>query len=385
MAAMLKPIRTVLTAAFLTIATVGVAAEMQADHPDTYTVKRGDTLWDIAGTFLKRPWLWPEIWQANPQIKNPHLIYPGDVISLAYLDRVALEPGPREEAALTGVPLSDVEPFLKNLRVVDEFEELPYVVGLEEDRLRGTQGQVAYIRGLADAQPGQRYAIVRPTVRFNAINPKRCCDVTTTKAEDLDFRGQRTVLTEQLWNHQIPASKGEFLGYELMQLTTGTISRGVVGHAEASTMVVDITGREVRVGDRVIPVEAQTYDLQFFPHPPKQEFEYGKAKVIAVADMLSTGGPRDVVALSVGARDGVDNGTVFSSWRVGSNAIDRVAVGIDRSYDTVGAGNKVMLPDEFAGHMVVFRTFDKVSYALVMDSIRPTRVGYEVKHPDAPY
>ncbi len=327
MAAMLKPIRTVLTAAFLTIATVGVAAEMQADHPDTYTVKRGDTLWDIAGTFLKRPWLWPEIWQANPQIKNPHLIYPGDVISLAYLDRVAVQPGPREEAALTGVPLSDVEPFLKNLRVVEEFEDLPYVVGLEEDRLRSTQGQVVYIRGLADAQPGQRYAIVRPTVRFNAINPKRCCDVTTTKAEDLDFRGRKNILTEQLWNHQIPASKGEFLGYELMQLTTGTISRGAAGHAEASTMVVDITGREVRAGDRVIPVEAQTYDLQFFPHPPKQEFEYGKAKVIAVADMLSTGGPRDVVALSVGARDGVDNGTVFSSWRVGSNAIDRVAVG----------------------------------------------------------
>jgi hypothetical protein len=139
----------------------------------------------------------------------------------------------------------------------------------------------------------------------------------------------------------------------------------------------------VRVGDRLIPVEAQPYDLQFFPHPPKQEFEYGRAKVLAVADMVSTGGPRDVVALSVGARDGVDNGTVFSGWRVGSNAVDRVAVGEDRSYDTVGEGNLVRRPDEFAGHMVVFRTFDKVSYALVMDSIRPIRVGYEVKHPDA--
>jgi LysM domain len=383
MAAMLKPIRTVLTAALLTIATVGVAQEMRGDHPDTYTVKRGDTLWDIAGKFLKRPWLWPEIWQANPQIKNPHLIYPGDVISLAYLDRVALQPGPREEAPVTGVPLSEVEPYLKNLRVVDEFEDLPYVVAIEEDRLRATQGQVAYIRGLSDAQPGQRYAIVRPTVRYSAINPKRCCDVTTTKAEDLDFRGRATKFTEQLWNHQMPASKGEFLGYEMMQLTTGTISRGQVGQNEASTLVVDITGREVRVGDRVVPVEAQPYDLQFFPHPPKQEFEYGKAKVLAVADMISTGGPHDVVALSVGARDGVDNGTVFSSWRVGSDAVDRVAVGEDRSYDTVGNGNTVRLPDEFASHMMVFRTFDKVSYALVMDSIRPTRVGYEVKHPDA--
>lgn len=387
MAAMLKPVRTVLTAAFLTIATAGVAQEMRGDHPDTYTVVRGDTLWDIAGRFLKHPWLWPEVWQANPQIKNPHLIYPGDVISLAYLERVAVavEPGPREEAPVTGVPLSQVEPFLKNLRVVDEFEDLPYVVGLEEDRLRTTQGQIAYIRGLADAQPGQRYAVVRPSVRYNAINPKRCCDVTTTKPEDLDFRGRTTKFTEQLWNHQMPASKGEFLGYELVQLTTGTISRGEVGQYEASTLVIDDVGREVRVGDRLIPVEAQPYDLQFFPHPPKQEYEYSKAKVLAVADMLSTGGPRDVVALSVGARDGVDNGTVFSSWRVGSNAVDRVAVGDDRSHDTVGNGNKVRLPDEFAGHLMVFRTFDKVSYALVMDSIRPTRVGYELKHPDAPY
>lgn len=388
MAAMLKPVRTVLAAAFLTIATAGVAQEMRGDHPDTYTVVRGDTLWDIAGRFLKRPWLWPEIWQANPQIKNPHLIYPGDVISLSYLDRVAqaaVEPGPREEAPVTGVPLSQVEPFLKNLRVVEEFEDLPYVVGLEEDRLRTSQGQIAYIRGLADAQPGQRYAVVRPSMRFSAINPKRCCDVTTTKPEDLDFRGRTTRFTEQLWNHQVPASKGEFLGYELMQLTTGTISRGEVGQYEASTLVIDDVGREVRAGDRLIPVEPQPYDLQFFPHPPTQEFEYGKAKVLAVADMLSTGGPRDVVALSVGARDGIDNGTVFSSWRVGSNEVDRVAVGLDRSHDTVGNGNKVRLPDEFAGHLMVFRTFDKVSYALVMDSIRPTRIGYELKHPDAPY
>src|SRR5688572_24844112 len=385
MAAMFKPIRAVFAAALLTVATYAIAAELRGDHPDTYVVKRGDTLWDIAGRFLKRPWLWPEIWQANPQIKNPHLIYPGDVISLAYLDRVAVAPGPREEAPVTGVPLSQVEPFLKNLRVVDEFEDLPYVVGLEEDRLRASLNEVAYVRGLADAQPGQRYAIVRPTVRYTAINPKRCCDVTTQKADDLDFRGDMTKGTEQLWNHQMPATRGEFLGYELMQQTTATVSRGEVGQYEASTLVVDYTGREVRVGDRLIPVEAQPYDLQFFPHPPKQEFEYNKAKVLAVADMVSTGGPRDVVALSVGARDGVDNGTVFSSWRVGSDRVDRVAVGEDRSYDTVGAGNTVRLPDEFAGHMVVFRTFDKVSYALVMDSIRPTRVGYEVKHPDAAY
>ena len=118
-------LRTVLVVAMLTVATYAAAVEMRGDHPDTYVVKRGDTLWDIAGRFLKRPWLWPEIWQANPQIANPHLIYPGDVISLAYLDRVAVQPGPRQGTPINAIPLADVEPFLKDLRVVDEFEQMP--------------------------------------------------------------------------------------------------------------------------------------------------------------------------------------------------------------------------------------------------------------------
>lgn len=384
MAAIFKPLRAVVIAALFTVATYAVAAEIRQDHPDTYVVKRGDTLWDIAGTFLERPWLWPEIWQANPQIANPHLIYPGDVISLAYLDRVAIDPGIREEAPLTGIPLSQVEPFLKNLRVVDGFDHLPYVVGLEEDRLRSADGQVVYVKGLADAQAGQRYAVVRPTVRFTHLDRTQCCDIM--HKDDLDFRGRRTIDFEDYWTNVVVPDKGhELLGFELMQQSTGTISRGEVGGIQASTMVLDPNGREVRIGDRLIPVEAQPYDLQFFPHPPSQQLEYGRARVIAVADMLSTGGPRDVVALSVGSRDGVDNGTVFSSWRVGSEVADRVAKGIARSEDTIGRADRVRLPDEFAGHLMVFRTFDKVSYALVMDSVRPTRIGYELKHPDAPY
>jgi hypothetical protein len=119
-------------------------------------VRKGDTLWDIAGKFLKKPWLWPEIWQANPQVANPHLIYPGDVLSLAYLDRtgtvVKPTPGPRE-APIDAIPLSEVEPFLKDLRVVDEFQSLPYVVGIEDNQLRGSGGNLVYVKGLADATP----------------------------------------------------------------------------------------------------------------------------------------------------------------------------------------------------------------------------------------
>ena len=369
--------------ALLTVATYAAAVEMRGDHPDTYVVQRGDTLWDIAGRFLKRPWLWPEIWQANPQINNPHLIYPGDVISLAYLDRVAVQPGPRNAPAINAVPLAQVEPFLKNMRVVNQFDQMPYVVGLEDDRLRGAEGQLAYVRGLAGAQPGQRYAVVRPTQRYTRLDRTVCCDIF--HKDDLDFRGRRLVDFQNYWTDAVTPDNGnELLGFELMQVTTGTVTRGEVGGIKASTLLLDDEGREVRTGDRLIPVDAQPYDLQFFPHPPKQQLEYGRARVLAVADMLSGGGPHDVVALSVGAREGVDNGTVFSVWRVGSNVVDKVRYG-DRTEDTVPEGAKVRLPDEFAGHVMVFRTFDKVSYALVMDSIKPTRIGYELKHPDAPY
>src|SRR5690606_19421974 len=165
-----RGVRTMLAAALLTVAAYAAAAELRGDQPDTYVVQRGDTLWDISARFLKKPWLWPEIWQANPQIRNPHLIYPGDVISLAYLDRVAVEPGPRTESPVNAIPLSEVEPFLKDLHIVDSIDSLPYVVGLEDNRLRSTEGQVAYVRGLEGIQPGQRYLVVRPEKRYRYVD-----------------------------------------------------------------------------------------------------------------------------------------------------------------------------------------------------------------------
>jgi len=377
---MLKPLRTVAAVALLSVTTYAVAVEMSAAHPDTYVVRKGDTLWDIAARFLKKPWLWPEIWQANPQVANPHLIYPGDVLSLAYLDRVTpqaqVQPGQRQEAPINAVPLAEVEPFLKNLTIMDSFKQLPYVVGLEDNRLRASAGQQAYVLGLQNAQPGQRYAVLRPTVRYGQPKP----------SSDLDARGDTTPFSGNLWKNYVASSdRHELLGYEMAQVNVGTVTRVGGGEREASTLMLQDSGREVRAGDRVVPVQANPYDLQFVPHPPAAQAAAGHLRVLAVTDTFTSGGPRDVIAISGGAREGIDNGTVFSIWRNGSHVNDQVAgMATSRADDALKPGvGRASLPDEYAGHAMVFRTFDKVSYALVMEGTKPARVGYELKHPDA--
>lgn len=373
---MFNRIRTVVAVAMLTVATYAAAVEMAGDHPDTYVVKKGDTLWDIAGKFLKKPWLWPEIWQANPQVQNPHLIYPGDVLSLAYLDRVGVKPGPRQEAPINAIPLADIEPFLKNLRITDEFKSLPYVVSLEDSRLRASAGQVAYVVNLDNAQVGQRYAVFRPTLSY----------ALPRHNEDLQANGDTLAGSGNLWKTYIaPSSRNEFLGYEMAQVNVGTVTRVPSGTTEVTSLLLQDSGREVRPGDRLMPVEAQPYDLQFIPHPPAPQAAEAELRVLAVADTFTSAGPRDVIAISGGAREGIDNGTVFSLWRNSRRVNDRVEHSlISRADDGfTGGGRTVGVPEEYAAHAMVFRTFDKVSYALVMEGVKPVKVGYNARHPDA--
>ena len=373
---MLRRIQTVAAAAMLTVAAYAAAVEMNREHPTTYVVQKGDTLWDISARFLKKPWLWPEIWQANPQVQNPHLIYPGDVLSLAYLDRVVAQPGPRNDAPINAIPLSQIEPFLKDLSVVDSFEHLPRVAGLEENRLRASAGQKAYVIGLDGAQVGQRYAVVRPTVRYALPQP----------TVDLDARGQHISGGGNLWANYIPQSgRNQAFGFELARVNVGTITALPGGKVDVATLALEDSGREVRAGDRLVPVQAQPYDLQFIPHPPSAQALATDVRVLAVTDMFTSGGSRDVIAISAGRQDGVDNGTVFPIWRDGSHIANRHDhPGSSRMDDSLkqGAG-RLTLPDEYASHAMVFRTFDKVSYALVMEGVKPTRVGYSLKHPDA--
>ena len=388
---MFRKFRTVIAAAAFIVATYAAAAEMTGPHPDTYVVKRGDTLWDISAKFLKKPWLWPEIWQANPQIKNPHLIYPGDVLSLAYLDRVTLQAGPRNEAPIGAIPLSDIEPFLKNLRVTDSFENLPRVVGLEDDRLRSSGGQMVYTLGLEGAQVGQRFAILRPTLRYTNTRFLSNGEFVTYK-EDVDFRGNRigsqTIDWDRSWNSAALDTGAQLglLGYEMAQVSVGTLTRGVMPGSDTSTLTLEGNGHEVRVGDRLVPVEAQPYDLQFIPHVPAVPQPEGRLQIMAVANGMTSSGPRDVVAISGGSREGIDNGTVFSIWRKGSDIIDRHDnPNTSHPNETRRGKGDLVLPDEYAGHVMVFRTFDKVSYGLIMEGTKPSRVGYTLKHPDATF
>ena len=374
---MFKRLLAVSTAMLLTLASFAFAAELAQDHPTSYTVKKGDTLWDISARFLAKPWLWPEIWQANPQVKNPHLIYPGDVLSLVYVNgepRVTRNEGPgpqvRVSDAIETIPLSQIEPWLKQLTVVQDPKSFPYVVGLEEDRLLTNAGQVVYVRGMANASPGMKVQLARPISYYGMgkiRNGRRWGGQTP-----VDMRGN---LSHIHWGYGDSPTEavGEKLGYELMLQSVGEVTR-VQG--DVAVVLLQDENREVRVGDRVLPVEDMPYCNCFQPHAAS----VGEgAQVLAVADGVKFSGPRMVIALNVGSRDGVDNGTTFSVWHPGALRPDVVA-----HRTVIGAKtDKVQMPDDYLGHAMVFRTFEKVSYALVMDGIRPIRVGDTLKAPDA--
>jgi hypothetical protein len=375
------------SASLLTVATYAVAADLRADHPDTYVVKKGDTLWDISARFLNKPWLWPEIWQANPQVRNPHLIYPGDVLNLRYINgqpKVEITRGVDNGPAIDTIPLSEIEDFLKHMRVVDDAKALPYVVGLEEDQERVVNGQLAYARGIPNAQAGDMFAILRPMVSYGRSH--RHSGEYEMRADGLDYHSDLANGRnwDHFWQDVSYSTQGhpDYLGTELKQVSLAQVTRPQGHGIETATLLLMGGGTEVRAGDRLLPVEAQPFDLQFFPHPPKRQAvtaEYSKYRVIGVPESVEAAGTHEVIALSAGKMDDVDNGTVFSVWRIGSDQADHVLHDNKINADS----DRVRLPDEYEGHVMVFRAFDKMSYGLLMDGTKEIHVGDVLKHPDA--
>ncbi len=386
---MFKQILAVLAGAGFAWAVFAADVELKQDYPQTYVVQKGDTLWDISGRFLTKPWLWPEIWQANPQVENPHLIYPGDRLNLIWVDgqpRLVMGErppfGPRIRAeplsdATTAIPLGKVLPFLTKVRVIDqsEYDGLPYVVGIEEGRLRATPGQTIYIRGV-DAAPGTRLLVVRAVNVYREVpdnmvwaDEKRRVDAEWVESDP----GFERPAWYWLWSFNWGDSrKSEYLGTEVMEIAQGEVLRG----GDPSSVLVQVADNEVRVGDRIIVGGSMPYDLTFYPRAPASVPD--NLRVISMSQALSAAGPDQVVALSRGARDGIENGQVFAIYRPGEHVVDRVKYPDGNLRRTFTPDKtKVTLPDEFVGHAMVFRTFDRISYALVVDAIRPVQ-AYDI-------
>jgi LysM repeat protein len=339
------------------VAEAGVPlSELAPNAPDSHTVVKGDTLWDISKLFLRSPWRWPELWGMNlDQIRNPHLIYPGQVLVLEKVGgrarlRVAggegttgtikLSPrvrsGPLDTNPIAGVPLHLIAPFL-NEAVVFETNELasaPRIVAAQEGRVMMGRGDSAYVRGdLAGRRDFRVFRSAKPLV-----------DPTTK----------------------------EVLGYEAPFLGTAEFVRPggtaeSTGQIVPDTFVLTSVKEEVGVGDRLAPTPPTEFST-YAPHAPEQPIS---GQVVAIYGDGLNAGQNQIVSINRGSRDGMERGHVLAIWRDGSQVVDRT----DKSLPTL------KLPDERHGTLFVFRVFERVSYGLILAAQEPVRSGDRITQP----
>ncbi len=377
---MLKKLLTILTVAIIA-SSAAVAVELRDDHPQTYVVKKGDTLWSISRKFLRDPWNWPEIWHANQQVQNPHLIYPGDVLSLVYsngrLGLEKLQPQMREtEQSITAVNLADIEPFLGNLRVLDaeEFKSAPYVLALEDGALLGKEPYKVYVRGNG-LQPGQHWVIARPTMLWREVPVNYPWESPAKRRVKESLDANTHMNARNLWydvfkNRSWWRNTRE-LGREVSQVAIAE----VISTGDPSTLMITESTYEVQQGDILIAVEDTPYDATYYPRAVRTAPE--NMRVIGLDfGSFHTTGTGGVIALTHGSKDGIRNGDVFAIYHQNEPQRDNVKYG-ESDVRTAFRPSKAMiaLPDEYAGHAMVFRTFNYVSYAIMMEGEKPVKIG----------
>ncbi|EKF74301.1 LysM domain-containing protein [Alcanivorax hongdengensis A-11-3] len=356
---MMKSVQRALTFGLL-LAVSGLASAevmLKEGHPSTYYVKNGDTLWDISGRFLEHPWQWPEIWQINDEISNPHLIYPGDEIHLTYVDGeprltvkrgvqetkmpngvVKLTPRVREVAndtAIPALPMSDIQAYLKDGLVLerDEIAKAPYVVGGQDRRVVFGEGDTVYARDVDN------------------------------EWQDMDSSYGFFRVGEQY----VDPDTQEVLGYEARQIGTGSVA----GHNDDMlTLHITRSSEDVRIDDRLFSTSDRRVRAVLYPSAPDNKIE---AKIIRFFDRLNSVARGDVVVINKGIRDGLKEGNVLDVYGEGEVVRDRQK------------GDMVQLPRSKTGTLVVFRVFDKVSYALVMTSTRPIYMNDAAESPAGSY
>lgn len=325
---------------------------LKSGHPDSYVVKKGDTLWDISAYFLNDPWMWPKLWGANPQVANPHLIYPGDRLTLEFIDgvpRLVVKPHITKsvegrvlpkQAPIPAVDLSLLRPYLTQHRVVDGnwFEEQPLVLGGESESKHHIVKDIIYIQ--ADLAVGSKFGIYA--------------------------KGR------ELYNRE-----NELLGLEVLLTGTGR----VVESGPVSKIEILSSFRETNAGNRVLPIdESSLMSAYFMPRAAELEFP---AYVIAANSKQREMGKLDAVYLDRGEVDGVETGHVFSIFRQGEGIVinsDGMPVQPEErnTYESMLASisdsNVVNVPDIYRGKLMVFKVFEKTSLALIMINEKPVRV-----------
>ena len=371
--------------------------EVRDDHPEEYVVQEGDTLWDIAGRFLTRPWQWPAIWQANPQIDNPHLIYPGDRLSLVYIDGQPrlllnadnrLSPQIRREdmtGPITSVPLEAIEAFLEKPRLVsaDELAGMPYVVANQDQRYFAAEPDVTFVRGLRDVRVGDEVIVARLNAQFVEIEKdgRRMLRQNSMRNNLGAVPAEKRPV--QIERRMVPffdriVDKGEIIGYQLWEVARAR----VLTTEEPATLELIDSDIEVAAGDYVMSIDPYLYDLTFFPRPP--EFPVPEdSQVIGLNGGEFAVGHYQVVALGIGESDGVEPGHTFSVFHPGEEVRDTFYDGLrGRPKPTGVSGRDVELPEQYVAQLMVFRAFDRVSYGLIMDGKRGVQTGDRLAHPD---
>ena len=368
---MTRPALRLLVAAAFALCGAAMAQGVRvADNaPQSYTVQRGDTLWGISGKFLKDPWRWPDVWRLNrDQIRNPHLIFPGDVVRLDYVDgqpRLSLAaaggtPGAREtlrisptvrstpldREAIPTIPPGDIEPYLSRPLVTSD-EGLKgaaeIVAGRDRDRVVRGDGDRIYVVGILP-EAGALWHIYRP------VGPIR----------SLNLRDQ--------------------LGFEYRYLGIARVER----FAEVSTLLIENAKEEILLGDRLVPAPREVI-VNYAPHAPTRDVD---GRIIATMTDATEMGRGTIVTIDKGAHDGVDVGAVLAVYR-GVPPIPDPRPNLDapvivRHFDqtTWFVKDKYLeVPQERTGLMFVFRTFDRVAYAILLNTTDPVMIGDFVRKP----
>ncbi len=348
-------------------------SELSPTAPDTYVVKRGDTLWGISGMYLQRPWRWPELWGMNLQaIPNPHLIYPGQTLYLEKVDgyarlrtsragdpadTVRLSPRTRSESlassALPTLPPHLIEPFLVEPLVVDEltFSQAPRIVATTQARVLMASGDRAYAMG----PEGSPLTITPEAPRqyrvFRSATPMK--DPVT--GEILGYEAQYVGLAELVRSQSVesaPDGKG-----------------GTTEEIVPATVDLRSAKEEIRAGDRLLPAPERVL-TSYTPREPQMPVD---ARVVSLygSSALAFAAQNQVIAINKGTRDGMEAGYVLTVLTQGARITDK----------TGGERIALQLPSEANGTAMVFRTFDRVSYALLLRVQQGVRVGDRLVNP----